>query len=122
MIHFKIIESIYHIPLFVFIGGYEDYQKLLMKKYKMQYADQIHYGGESTILTFKGDATCIIWLPQFDYNSVNNMATLVHEMDHVGFYILEHINIPILDNQSNHAYIYLKEYFLTKALKKLKGA
>jgi len=122
MIHFKINESIYHVPLFIFIGEYSDYQEVLRKKYNLNCTKQLYFGGESKILTQRGNAICIIWLPKFDYNNAQNMATLVHELDHTTFYILEHINIPILDNQSNHAYIYLKEYFLTKALKKLKGA
>jgi len=121
MIHFKITDNIYNIPLLVFIGEYEDYQESLRKKYNLKHTKQIYYGGESKILTQSGNAICIIWMPKFSYNNIDNIATLIHEIDHVGFYILEHVNIPILDNQSNHAYIYLKEYFLGKALKKLKG-
>ena len=120
MIAFSIKENIYNIPLEVIIGTWEYQNEYLLKKYGLAEREQINFGAESLILTNKGNAITVVWLPEFKYENIDNMVTLIHELDHVGFYILEHINIPILDNSPNHAYIYLKEYFTKKALKKLK--
>jgi len=122
MIHFKIKEQIYRIPLAISVGNWIDYSELLLKKYNVESGKQIHFGGCCEWYKQDNFALASVWLPKFDYNEPYYIATLSHEIDHAVMFIFELIDIPILDNQSNHAYIYLKEYFLTKALKKLKGA
>ena len=121
MIHFKIKEEIYDIPLVVIVGSWQDKCDYLQNKYNIEQGNKQFFGGESVFFTDDGFSITAIWLPSFKYSEPYDIATLVHEIDHSVFRILEHVNIPILDNHSNHTYIYLKEYFLAKALKKLKG-
>ena len=122
MIHFKIKEEIYRMPLLVIIGTWEDKSNYLEKRYNIEISEQTAFGGFSELLIGNETSINILWLPNFDINNIDDIVTLAHEIDHVAFNVFDLMNIPILDNQSNHAYIYLKEYFLTKALKKLKGA
>jgi len=122
MIHFKIKEQIYRIPLAISVGNWIDYSELLPQKYNVESGKQIHLGGCCEWYKQENFALCSVWLPEFDYNNIYDIGSLSHEIDHAVMFIFDLLDIPILDKQSNHAYIYLKEYFLTKALKKLKGA
>ncbi len=109
------------IPLIVTIGTWESRCGYLKKHYNIKPEKQIAYGGYSNMYIHNGCSESFIWMPTFDYNNIEAVVVLIHEIDHIAFNIFAVMNIPILDNHSNHAYIYLKEYFLTKALKKLKG-
>lgn len=120
MIAFKIKEEIYDVPLIVTIGTWQDRSDYLNKHYDIEIGNQIAYGGHSELFINDGSAITNVWLPAFKINNVADIVTLIHEIDHVSFYILDLMNIPILDNSSNHAYIYLKEYLTKKALTKLK--
>ena len=120
MVNFVIKEKIYDIPLSVVVGTYDEYTEYLNKKYKVEKTDQKYYGGQATLYTNRGAAIASIWLPQFNMGCISDIAALTHEIDHISQYIMEHFDIPILANQSNHAYIYLKAYFLYETLTKLK--
>ena len=120
VVNFVIKEKIYNIPLFILIGTWDEYNEQLHKKYKIERKEQKNYGGEATFYTGDGSSLCSIWLPQFDISCIADITDLVHEIDHISQYIMEHFDIPILTGRSNHAYIYLKEYFTVQTLTKLK--
>lgn len=120
MINFKVSEKVYEIPLIISVGDYDKCAEQNEKKYNLKKLDQSYFGGEAKIWTNNGNAICTIWLPVFSYHNPEDISTLSHEIDHVAFRILEHVEIPIVDNMSNHAYIYLKQYFLNESLKRLK--
>lgn len=64
----------------------------------------------------KPDYVCLVWLPSLP-KTVQNFASLVHELQHVTFWILSRAGIP-LNTSTQEAYSYLIGFltqgFLTK--------
>ena len=120
MVSFKINEKIYNVPVVVSVGNWNKCREVLFKKYKLQKEEQCHHGGLCEWYEEKGWALNSIWLPEFNYEYPTHIGVLVHEIEHACNNIFNLMSIPVLDNQSNHAYIYLKEYFTIAILTKLK--
>jgi hypothetical protein len=109
------------VPLIVIVGTWEERNSFLLKKYNIEKQKQDCFGGLSEFFTSDGNAISTVWIRRFNYDDVNSIIALSHEIDHSALHIMDLMNIPILANYSNHAYIYLKEYFFINALKKLKA-
>ena len=121
MVVFKINEKIYYIPIIFVIGSWEERCQYLKEKENIKIALQRGHGGDCELFEDNnGHSLICIWLPEFDYNVVEYICALQHEIDHAIFFILGERDIPILAGEENHAYIYLKEYFTNQALKRLK--
>ena len=120
MVNFKINENIYNVPIVFSIGDWKESREFLYNKYKLRIKEQENYGGQTELYNEEGWAMNMIWLPIFNYNEPIDIAVLVHEIDHAVQNIMDIVKIPFVADQNNHAYVYLKEYFLREALKKLK--
>ena len=120
IINFKINEKIYGVPIVISIGDWNLSREVLFKKYRLEKEKQISYGGNAEWYFEKGWSMVAIWLPEFDYNKILNIGTLSHEIDHAVQFIMDMMKIPFTPEHNNHAYIYLKEYFLEEALTRLK--
>jgi len=118
VVNFTIKEKVYRVPLIIVIGKYQEYCDYMDKKYKIKETAQSYYRGMSTIYTNNGNAISGIWLPRFN-GEPDDVVTLCHEIDHTVQHIMDKMEIPYIPDNNNHAYIYLKEYFLYESLIKL---
>ncbi|MPN28191.1 hypothetical protein SDC9_175631 [bioreactor metagenome] len=117
---FLIPEKMYHFPLRVFVGSYEEYSAYCKRHYGFEEKEQQFFGGFSFLVTYEnGKPEGFIWLPKFDSASIGDIGTLSHECIHIALRVLFKLGISVTEgNQEPLAYLH--EYFFTEALKKLK--
>lgn len=58
---------------------------------------------------------CLIWV-----RDINDVSTIVHELLHFTFYIMNHRWVAYMFDISEEVFCYFQEYFLREYLKKLK--
>lgn len=108
MIAIKIPNRIYHIPIHVFIGKYNDYNRYIKNTFKTIIEDNGDKADGITV-PIKDDGLCniiTVWLSRLNINDAYDLSVLTHECVHASTMIFEKIGAKIeLDNDEHVAYM-----------------
>lgn len=104
----EIHNEIYLIDMVWIVGDYDYYQKVAKRKYKVKMnTTQKSFGGECLLVNEENgsDPFIVVWLPEISFTT-NNYDSIVHELSHAAFHILNIVGIKIgSKNQEPFAYL-----------------
>lgn len=119
---FKIKEKVYGYTILFMFSEYDEYRKYMKEKHDCDIGEQSNNGAESASYNDKkGNPIAFetIWMPEFNINNVNNIATLSHECLHTAIRILTNAGINITDSNSEPL-CYLHSSIFARSMRKLK--